>query len=265
VTSTTEREAARRASIAPFLPWIGVGVVASGSVLVGVRFGGPALVLWLAFVTLAGALLLFQESLRAVLDPDEPAPDAEGAAAARDALAGLEARKRTALRALKDLEFEHSIHRLSDEDFAALRERYRAEARAAMEAMDKSLGAYLARAESMIERAETGAEGLEDERAAGDAARSSDRKPSAKPALAAVMDKLAESDLGPAFARPGGPVAAEREALIAQVDAAFTEVLAKGPADAEREAARRACAACATSNEPDAVFCKKCGARVGEG
>ncbi len=45
------------------------GVVAVGGVVTWLRFGMPAVVLWVAFGVLAGAILLFWESARAVLTP----------------------------------------------------------------------------------------------------------------------------------------------------------------------------------------------------
>ena len=139
--------------------WIARALVAAAFVvaaILAIRFGVPAAVLWTAFVALVGAVLLFWESLRVALDP--AAEDAAESGVATTTVAGdLEDRKRAALQALRDIEFERSIRRLSNDDYEALRERYRAEARDALRAIDEAaksdLGPHLARAEALIARA----------------------------------------------------------------------------------------------------------------
>jgi hypothetical protein len=207
-----------------------LAVLVLGALVTALRFGVPAMVLWLAFAALAGAILLFWESLRAALDPDVSGDDA-GIDGVTAELGELEARKRAAIHALKDIEFEHSIHRLSDEDYATLRERYRAEARAAMEAMDKGLGGYLARASALVEQVATtgqlpSAEGGEKKN------RRKEVRPSPSGALAVSSDPHAEGNVKDV------------------------------PEPAVADGARNVCAQCQTSNESDATFCKRCGARV---
>jgi hypothetical protein len=51
-----------------------------------------------------------------------------------------EEQKRAVLRALKDLEYERSVGKLSDADYHEFSERYRAEARRLIEAVDATLG-----------------------------------------------------------------------------------------------------------------------------
>ena len=181
-----------------------VALIALASVVVvavpiGLVKGAPAVVLWFGFALLSGAVLLFWETLRLLLDPAQPGDvdegDDDGAA-----LGALEARKRAALQALRDLEFERSIGRLGEEDHKALEARYREEARAAMKAIDEGVGPWRARAEAMLDAV-----------TAGDGPK--DVAPAAKPAAA--------------------------------------------------EAAKAAaCPKCATSNDDDAVFCKRCGERM---
>lgn len=212
VASTTEPALLRRALVPLFVALVFVG----GALAIGLRLGGPALVLWLAFALLVGAVLLFWEALRLIIDP-KATGDESVAEAERSSLADLEARKHAAIRALKDIEFEHSIRRLSDDDYAMLRERYRAEARAAMEAMDRGLGTYLNRAEEMVAKA--------------------------------VGERA-----------PGGSGTEARESDTSRKEACVPKAVGKQ----EGQASARACASCATANDADALFCKRCGTRLTE-
>jgi hypothetical protein len=165
---------------------------------VGILRGAPSVVLWLAFTALASAVLLFWEALRTALDPtsagDAMDIDDEGVPAE------LETRKKAALQALRDIEFERSIGRLSEDDFKGLEVKYRDEARAAMRAIDEGLGPWLARAEALLKTVESPVEAA------------------------------------PAEAMPEPVAAAPRRDVV--------------------------CAQCEAPNDDDAVFCKKCGARV---
>lgn len=154
--STIERSAG--SSLGRYLSLAAVLILLAGGAWIGVRFGPPAVILWLAFAALTGAILLFWESVRVALDPSAQGDETEQNPASRiaDELTRLEERKQAAMRALRDIEFEHSIQRLSDEDYSVLKEKYRGEARAAMMAMDRILGEHLARAEELISQAERG-------------------------------------------------------------------------------------------------------------
>jgi hypothetical protein len=59
-------------------------------------------------------------------------------------------RKRETLRALKDLEFEHSIGKIDDADFAELEARYRSTAKALMREIDAGLAPRRMQAETMV-------------------------------------------------------------------------------------------------------------------
>ena len=137
-----------RDELARHVPWIGVALVVAVAIPVGILRGAPSVVLWLAFTALASAVLLFWEALRTALDPTSAGDaidiDDEGVPAE------LETRKKAALQALRDIEFERSIGRLSEDDFKGLEVKYRDEARAAMRAIDEGLGPWLARAEALF-------------------------------------------------------------------------------------------------------------------
>ncbi|MFO0651902.1 MAG: zinc ribbon domain-containing protein [Polyangiales bacterium] len=145
---TTDRSEGRD-ELARYVPVIGAAVVVLVAIPVGITRGAPAVALWLAFSALASAVLMFWEALRVTLDPtapgDEVEIDDEGVPAE------LDARKKAALQALRDIEFERSIGRLSEEDYKGLEKKYRDEARAAMRAIDEGMGEWLARADEMLD------------------------------------------------------------------------------------------------------------------
>ncbi len=147
---TTDRSEGRD-ELARYVPAVGVAVVLVVAVPLGILRGAPTVVLWIAFALLASAVLIFWEAMRTALDPaasgDEIDADDEGVPAE------LDARKKAALQALRDIEFERSIGRLSDEDFKGLEKKYRDEARAAMRAIDEGLGPWMDRAEKMLDAA----------------------------------------------------------------------------------------------------------------
>ncbi len=196
----------RRDELARYVPAIVVAVVAAVAVPLGVTRGAPTVVLWLAFSVLAGAVLLFWESVRLLLDPTAPG-DGTAEGTESGVPAELETRKRAALRALRDIEYERAIQRLSEEDYRTLEQKYRAEARAAMRAIDEGLAAWLPRADALLAEAEAGAPNGE------------------------VAPPTADT------AQPAEPATVTG----------------------------RACPKCNARNDADAVFCKKCGARVAEG
>lgn len=181
---TSMTDTPRDELVAKNLPWIAAVVVALGATLVRVRFGWPAVILWLAFCALSGSILLFWESLRSALDPEAAGDDNDLDHRAL-AQSELEERKRAALRALRDVKQEHSIAKLSDEDAKELEARYRNELRAVMQELDDLLGDHLGRAESEFDRiaAETAGTPVEDKPA--EAPRDepeAERKPAAREA-----------------------------------------------------------------------------------
>lgn len=154
---------------------------------------GPA-ILVLAAGGLLGAIALLWASLRSLFG-DAPIDDALDEAAAlsrthRGTRAGE--RKRIALRALKDLEHEHSVGKIDDDDYMRLVARYRADAKVAIREMDEEVSVHREKAEELV-----------------------------------------------------------RAHL-------------EGRAKAKAKAARIPCPACKTKNDPDAAFCKKCGASMRE-
>ncbi len=195
---TSMTDTPRDELIAKNLPSIAAIVVALGATVVRVRFGWPAVLLWLSFCALSGSILLFWESLRSALDPESLGDDNDLDHRAL-AQAELEDRKRAALRALRDVKQEQELGKLSDEDAKELEIRYRAEARAVMQELDDLLGEHLARAESEFDKlvaevttAATPSESSDDSSAkqatesSSPAAETADAKPADKPVEAHV-------------------------------------------------------------------------------
>jgi len=236
VTSTTDSP--RDELIAKNLPYIAVAVVALGVTVVRLRFGWPAVLLWLAFCALSGAILLFWEALRSALDPESRGDDNDHDLRVQ-AQSELEDRKRAAVRALRDVREEHAVGKLSDEDFRELEARYRGEARTVMQALDDLLGDHLARAEAEFDTiaAEADAAHKTAHPEAQEAASKQDSEaPAAKQAPAATDE-------------PEEKPAVERE-----VD--------KAPTPEPLAATTITCSSCETVNDSDARFCKKCGAKM---
>jgi hypothetical protein len=105
--------------------WIAPVVVLT-ALVVGATAGlGPSLLV-LAGGVLTGVVLLFWSSLGR-LTGESPLSLEE--AIGLGAPSPEEERKRSILRALKDLEYERSVGKISEEDFAELSARYRADAK----------------------------------------------------------------------------------------------------------------------------------------
>src|SRR5581483_6717275 len=62
----------------------------------------------------------------------------------------LQERKRRVLRALKDLEHEHSVGKIDDEDFERLSEQYRTEAKEVLRQIDEDVEPRRDKAESIV-------------------------------------------------------------------------------------------------------------------
>ncbi|HEX4339372.1 MAG TPA: zinc ribbon domain-containing protein [Polyangiaceae bacterium] len=207
--------------------WI-APVVVLAALIVGATVGlGPALLV-LAGGMLVGVVLLFWSSVGR-LTGESPLSLEE--AIGLGAPSPEEERKRSILRALKDLEFERSVGKISEEDFAELSARYRADAKALLKLIDAESAPMRKRAEERL------ALRLQGEQASP-AKSKSRKKKSAKPVPAGAEQDAAE-------ALPPEPDEAV-EAVPAPPSATVT------------------CPSCSTNNDPDAAFCKRCGTALGK-
>ncbi|WP_438016627.1 hypothetical protein WMF18_38415 [Sorangium sp. So ce315] len=241
--STAAREPVGRGSDSPLERQIvhyarfGVPLAALvGAGVAGLVAGPPAAILVLAGGALVAVIAIFWASLRVLLG-ETPLSGAD--AYAIGAPRTEEEQKQAVLRALKDLEFERSVGKISDEDYAELVAKYRAEAKRLLRVLDADAQPRREQVAALVARHLRRA-GLKDDSGAPEAPERGEE--------AAASDE-AERD--------GAAAADERDG------AASDEAERDGAAAAdERDEARgAACAACGTLNDEDAVFCKKCGTK----
>jgi hypothetical protein len=164
-----------------------------------------------ALLVLAGSVLLLFVSLLwtsvCTLAGDTPLTIDQAIELAAPSAA--EEQKRAVLQALKDLEYERSVGKVSEADYRELLARYRTEAKRLLRAADEEMAPLRAKAEAFLEEQ-------------GEGAAPRNRRVATR----------ANGDPNPTTARVEGAPSS------------------------------LACASCRTPNDPDAVFCKKCGARL---
>src|SRR5262249_33242273 len=148
-----------------------------------------------------------------------------------------EEQKRAVLRALKDLEFERSVGKISEEDYRVLVGQYRAEAKRLLRMLEEDVQPAREAVEALVAKRLRRA-GLLDEEASAPAPDS--KPPKSEGGVTAASSPTAKRKRKP---KDGSPTAAKKSQ--APADAASTVV----------------CAACGAANDSDAVFCKKCGKR----
>jgi hypothetical protein len=212
-----------------FLAAFGVALTLVGAALgLGVRIPPTIVVLAFAAIVLLGAIIALWNSVRSLTGDLELGDSWDQLSVESRGASGLEEQKRAVLRALKDLESEHAIGKIDDEDYAVMAQRYREEAKSILRKLDTAVEPFRAEAEALA-AAHLQARGLDPASAIPDLANSSDPR---------------------AVVEPESIEASESDA-----DADATELGARE---------RSACATCSTSNEPDAKFCKSCGATLAE-
>ncbi|WP_438006380.1 zinc ribbon domain-containing protein [Sorangium sp. So ce321] len=225
----------------PLAALVGAGVA-------GLLAGPPAAILVLAGGALVAVIAIFWASLRVLLG-ETPLSGAD--AYALGAPRTEEEQKQSVLRALKDLEFERSVGKISDEDYAELVAKYRAEAKRLLRLLDADAQPRREHVAALVARHLRRA-GLQDDGGALEAPEQGEEDAASEPEDAAAA-------AGPAKRKRARARRLEKQ----ERDAA--------PADGERDAAAAAadgeaartstCAACGTLNDEDAVFCKKCGTK----
>ncbi len=114
----------------------------------------PLFFMVLASVALLSALIALWSSLRTALS----AAAGQGAGESLDAAelpdrAALLDEKKSLLRAIKDLEYEHAVGKIAAEDFERLNHAYRVRAKEVLGLLEKDLLPYQARAEALIAQA----------------------------------------------------------------------------------------------------------------
>ncbi len=133
-------------ALARSLPYAPLAVV-GGAIALGLARGPGAAVLTLAGGALVGAIAAMWNSLR-VLSGEAPLSLHE--AIDLGAPSAHEEQKTRVLLAIKDLKREHAIGKISDEDFADLMARYRAEASRLLHQVDADFAPARERAEALL-------------------------------------------------------------------------------------------------------------------
>ncbi|NUO50273.1 MAG: hypothetical protein HOV80_15570 [Polyangiaceae bacterium] len=131
-----------------FTRWIGaLAIAAIGLGYAGWRFGAPGVVLGYTALAIVAAIGAFWGSLRTLLGETKlSGADAYALGAPRVE----EEQKRAVLRALKDLEFERSVGKISEEDYKVLVAGYRKEAKRLLRLLDEATVEQRARAEEIV-------------------------------------------------------------------------------------------------------------------
>jgi hypothetical protein len=180
--------------------------------------------LGVGLLVLAGGVLLLSIGLvwSSVLSLTGEAQLSLDEALAMAAPRAEEEQKRAVLRALKDLDYERSVGKISDQDYEELSARYRQQARELLRSLDEELAPARERLARLVE-----------ERVDSPIAPSADSKPK-KPQKARSARPAAELET------PGQRAAPSAHAKLPT----------------------RTCSECHARNELDARFCKGCGQRM---
>jgi hypothetical protein len=131
--------------------WLPVAA-ALGAIVVGFVASVSSAILVLAAGALLGAIALLWASVRTLTGDAPLSAQLEALAATRRGVDDLAERKGRVLRALKDLEADHAVGKIDDDDFAAVTAQYRAEAKDVMRQMDLEVAPLRAEAERIAQR-----------------------------------------------------------------------------------------------------------------
>ena len=206
------------------------------SVVVGMVLGIELAILVLAGSVLIGVIFVLWSSVQGLTGEGELSLDEALSLAAPSA---PEEEKRSVLRTLKDLEYERSVGKISEEDYAELAARYTARAKELIQAVDADIGQAKEHAERLLAK-RLGADKAKAVRE--DKQRSSVRSDSRRRKVSTAAKKPDDDTAAE------GAVSAEAPDSI---DAEASEPALSG--------GRIECPECTTANEPDARFCKSCG------
>jgi hypothetical protein len=127
--------------------WMFVPLLLTATVIAGIVYGRGPFFLGLALSVLLATIALFWSSLLS-LTGDAPLTLNEALGLA--APSAEEERKVAVLRALKDLEYERSVGKITDQDYRELSEKYRAEAKRLLQILDEQMTAGRLRAEELL-------------------------------------------------------------------------------------------------------------------
>jgi hypothetical protein len=139
---------ARPSELPPWTRWVAPLAALGAAIAGGQLYGPPGVVLVLAGSALVAVIALFWQSLRTLLG-ETPLSGAD--AYALGAPRTEEEQKRNVLRALKDLEFERAVGKISDDDYKQLVTHYRKEAKRLLRTIDEQNAPQRARAAQLAD------------------------------------------------------------------------------------------------------------------
>src|SRR5262245_66360343 len=127
---------------------LGVPLATMGlAVIAGATVGAPGVILVLAGGALIAVIAVFWASVRTLAgETSLSGADAYALGAPR----AEEEQKRAVLRAVKDLEFERSVGKISDADYQALVAKYRAEGKRLIRVLDEEAQPRRAKVEDLV-------------------------------------------------------------------------------------------------------------------
>ena len=222
----------------------GVSLLAFMFTIGGGKPTGPGILLALAVGALGAVAYLVFKSARALVTAGTAAEEREAQAAVGRRRKELEREYYTLKRALKELELDYAMGKLSEQDYGDIRTRYRERAVRILRQLDQG-ESYRAQIERDLEarRAAKGHKPRRDKAAPSPEARAQDTK----------AEPQSQLQIEPPVAEGASVSAAPSEARSASSPA---------PTPAPAPAVEPPCAKCGAKNDHDAVFCKKCGARL---
>ncbi|MBK8251445.1 MAG: hypothetical protein IPK82_02105 [Polyangiaceae bacterium] len=136
--------------------WLAIVAVALLAIPAGLLQGAGAAMLVLIAAALISVIALFWNSVRTLLG-ETPISGADAYALA--APRAEEEQKQAVLRALKDVEFERSVGKITEEHYAELVTKYRAEAKRLLRTLDEAAGERREKVTRMVQK-RLAAEGL---------------------------------------------------------------------------------------------------------
>lgn len=219
-------------------------------VLAGVFVDAPTAILVAAAGALIAVIAVFWSSLRTLLG-ETPLSTADAFVFVAPPRVEEE-QKRSVLRALKDIEFERSVGKISEEDYSLLAAKYREEAKRLLQSISEKSAEGRERAEALVQKKLHQAGLIETNPFAKDEAETNDEDVADKRDDDAVPAESAAAAVAMVLAtkRP-----AKKKKKKAKEKPAF---------EVDEAATANACGSCGTTNDKDAVYCKKCGTRVGK-
>ncbi len=134
-------------NLADHVRWVYPLAVVVAATILGQFFGLGVALLVFGGGTLGASIWLLWSSLQGL---GGEAPITLEEALSLGAPSAEEEQKRAVLRALKDLEYERAVGKISDEDYTGLAEHYRAEAKRLLRAVDRDLSPERERAERIL-------------------------------------------------------------------------------------------------------------------